>query len=62
MFVEKYPEKKAYFVSSNDSQAFALRTWLRTPSIILEAHAGDDKVSIDFKSDEEAGGLQGSER
>ena len=76
MFVEKYPEKKAYVVLSNEAAGLRLAYVAQNAFHHLEKHmqetptlyfmwrfvGNDDKVSIDFKSDEEAEGLQGSER
>ena len=75
MFVEKYPEKKAYVVLSNEAAGLRLAYVAQNAFHHLEKHmqetptlyfmwrfvGNDDKVSIELKSDEEAEGLQGSE-
>ena len=75
MFVEKYPEKKAYVVLSNEAAGLRLAYMAQNAFHHLEKHlqetptlyftwrfvGNDDKVSIELKSDEEAEGLQGSE-
>ena len=74
--MEKYPKKKAYFVLSNEGADLRLAYVAQNAFHHLEKHmqetltlyfmwrfvGNDDKVSIEFKTDEEAEGLQGSER
>ena len=73
-FVEKYLEKKAYFVLSNEAAGLRLAYVAQNAFNHLKKHmrtltlyfmwrfvGNDDKVSIEIKTDEEAEGLQGSE-